>query len=176
MLEPVSIGALYLGYAVLAGYARPTSAISREADEVCKAASAVMSDRETSESLFGPKAAALSRLRSAIAAVSRDEEQEAVDAQAYFNAEQLMLALPDDLPAPEFGIDPDGDISLDWMPSRTRMFSISVSASERLAYAWLDGSDRGHGVARFRAPVVPTSVLSFLKSIVTDDGAGLRAV
>jgi hypothetical protein len=175
MPDPVSIGALYIGYAVLAGYARSTSAVSAEAKEICKAAHAVMSDRESSEALFGQKAFALSKLRTAVADVIPDDEQEAVDAQAYWNAEQFLLALPDDLPTPEFGIDPDGAISLDWMPSRTRMFSVSISASERLAYAWLDGSDKGHGVARFRAPAVPTAVLSFLQALVADGSANLRA-
>ena len=175
MLASLSVGALYLGYAVLAGYARPTSAISSEAGQICAAASGIMRDREGSESLFGRKALALSALRSAIAAVSRDEEQEVVDPHALLNAEQLLLALPDDLPAPEFGVDPDGAISFDWIQSRTRMFSVSVTESERLAYAWLNGSDRGHGVDRFRGPLVSAVLLSVLRSIVTDDVADFRA-
>lgn len=175
MLAPLSVGALYLGYAALAGYARPTSAISSEAGQICETASGIMRDRQGSESLFGQKASALSALRAAIAAVSPDEEQEAVDPQTLINAEQLLLALPDDLPAPEFGVDPDGAISFDWIQSRTRMFSVSVTESERIAYAWLNGSDRGHGVDRFRGPLVSAVLLSVLRSIVTDDGPAFRA-
>lgn len=175
MPEPVSIGALYLGYAVLASFARHTSAVSREAEVVCRAATAVMRDREGSESLFGQKASALSNLKAAVAEVMPDDQQDPVNERALLNAQEFLLALPDDLPAPQFGIDPDGAISLDWMPSRSRMFSVSISSSERLAYAWLNGSDKGHAVARFRAPVVPPAVLSLLKSVVADDIPGLRA-
>lgn len=175
MLASLSVGALYFGYAALAGYARPTSAISAEAGQICETASGIMRDRQGSESLFGRKALALSGLRAAVAAVSTDEDQDAVDPQVLFNAEQLVLALPDDLPAPEFGVDPDGAISFDWLQSRTRMFSISVTDSERIAYAWLNGSDRGHGVDRFRGPLVSAVLLSVLRSIVTDDGAAFRA-
>jgi hypothetical protein len=174
MLTTLSVGALYLGYATLAAYARPTSAISFEANQICEVASGIMRDREGSESLFGQKAVAMSALRSAVAAVSPDEEQEVVDPQALLTAEQLVLALPDDLPTPEFGIDPDGAISFDWIQSRTRMFTVNVSDSERLAYAWLNGSDRGHGVDRFRGPLVSAVLVSVLRSIVANDVPAFR--
>jgi hypothetical protein len=174
MSEPVSIGALFVGYAVLAGYARQTSAVSREACKVSEAATDVMRGREGSESLFGQKALALSKLESAVAAVFPHDEQEVVDFQTFSNARHLLLALPDDLPAPEFSIDPDGAISMDWIQSRTRRISVSVSSSERLAYAWLDGSDRGRGVIRFRSPIFPLKLLSEIRLILTDGPAGLQ--
>lgn len=169
------MSAVYLGYAALAAYARPTSAVSPEAGQVCEASSEVMRSREESESLFGQKMLALSRLQSAVAEVFVDEEQEAVKSQVLRNAEQFLIALPDDLPSPEFSVEPDGAVSLDWIDSRTRMFSVSVTESERLAYAWLNGSDRGHGVARFRSPEPPRALVSLMQSFVSDYATVLRA-
>ena len=41
-------------------------------------------------------------------------------------AEEFIHAMPDDLPLPEFAPEPDGSISLDWVQSRNRLFSLSV--------------------------------------------------
>ena len=67
---------------------------------------------------------------------------------------------------PEFSPEPDGSISLDWIMSRTRVFSISVSPRDRLAYAWLDGSDRGHGVATFDRSMIPQRILDGIDEVV----------
>jgi hypothetical protein len=175
MLEPLSMSiALCLGYSGLAGYARTTSAISPEADQVCEAATRVLKGRQGSESLFGTKALALSRLCVAIEGLVVDDDQGPVTSETYRNAESFVLALPDDLPLPEFGIDPDGAISLTWILSPTRMFSVSLSESERMAFAWLDGSDKGHAVSRFRPPSLPDAFMTILRSVVTNGSAALR--
>lgn len=167
--------ALCLGYSALAGYARPSSAYSREAGEVSDAAQRVMQDRLGSESLFGKKMLGLSTLVATVDSVVVDEEQESVSAPARVNAEQFLLALPDALPMPEVSVDPDGAVSLTWFASRTRMFSVSIDETDRVAFAWLDGSDKGHAVARFRPPMLPDVVVSTLRSIVVNGSATLRA-
>ncbi len=167
--------ALCLGYSALAGYARPSSAYSREAGEISDAACRVMQDRLGSESLFGKKMVGLSTLVATVDAVHVDSEQEPVSAPARVNAEQFLLALPDNLPMPEVGIDPDGAVSLTWFASRTQMFSVSIDESDRIAFAWLDGSDKGHAVARFRPPVLPGVIVSTLRSIVANGPVTLRA-
>jgi len=175
MLEPISVTALlYLGYPALAEYAQATSAISSEASRISEVAASVMRERQWSHSLFGAKAAALSELSSVVACLYVDDEQERVTSETYRNAEQFLLALPEDLPPPAFGIDPDGAISITWAVSRARIFSVSIAESERIAYAWLDGSDRGHAVARFRTPALPAVFTSALRSIVSDDAVSLR--
>ena len=68
---------------------------------------------------------------------------------------RFLRAMPDDLPIPEFAPEPNGSISLDWIASPDRLFSLSIGRNGRLAYAWLDGADKGHGVARFDARNVP---------------------
>jgi hypothetical protein len=91
------------------------------------------------------------------------------------NAERFLRGLPNDLPLPECSPEPDGSISLDWMVSRYRRFTLSVGSSNRLAYAWLDGTDSGHAVDRFDGASVPRRILSAIESIVDNENTRLRA-
>src|SRR5512142_1956289 len=75
--------------------------------------------------------------------------------QAVDRAERLVGVLPEDVPLPEFAPEPDGAVALDWIRTRDRMLSVSVSASGTLAYAWLDGADRGHGIVGFDGQTLP---------------------
>src|SRR5258708_26538998 len=154
MPEPIStVLSLCLGYAGLYAYSRNESAFSKEAQSAVSAASEVISVAENSQALFGAKAAALSDLRKMADECAKDdwhgEGAIGIDAFTLWNAEALIRALPDGFPLPEFAPEPDGSISLDWIKSRHRLFSLSVSSGNRLSYAWLDGSDKGHGVALF---------------------------
>jgi hypothetical protein len=93
--------------------------------------------------------------------------------RAAMQAAELIRALPKDLPLPEFAPEPDGSISMDWIQSQHRLFSLSVGEGSRLAYAWLDGTDRGHGVARFDGVTVPPRILEAINRII---GRGDAAV
>lgn len=66
---------------------------------------------------------------------------------------------------PGLAADPDGAVSLDWIVSRPRMFSVSCGPSGRLAYSWLDGTDRGHAVADFDGWTIPQRILHGIRSI-----------
>jgi hypothetical protein len=92
-----------------------------------------------------------------------------IDPLALLMAEQFLRALPDGIPPPEFAPEPDGAISVDWIRSRDRMLSLSIGRSDRMAYAWLNGADKGHGVAHFDGRNVPSSVLHAIKDIVGGD-------
>lgn len=83
-------------------------------------------------------------------------------------AADFVRALPDSVPLPEFAVEPDGSLSLDWMQSRHRVFSLSVSTNNQLAYAWVDGADKGHGVARFDGKTIPPRVLKDLSAIMNE--------
>jgi len=145
---------------------------------VSKAASAIVELAERSQSLFGEKAAAISQLM----ALANDCAEQgwdgdgacAIHPTALQNAKDFLRALPESFPMPEFAPEPDGAISLDWIHSRHRLFSLSVGSSNRLAFAWLDGADRGHGVARFDGLSVPLRVLSEIQSIFNHGNAPLR--
>jgi len=182
MPEPVSattIGIWYLGYAALSVYARGGSAISSEARAVQEAATAVVESAERSQALFGEKAAAISRLRALANECAMQgwdgNEASAIHPLAIFMAERLLRALPDAIPLPEFAPEPDGSVSLDWIQSRNRLFSVSVGTNHRLAYAWLDGTDKGHGVAGFDGEKISRRVIEGICEIMNHGHATIRA-
>ncbi len=175
----MTVGICYVGYAALNAYARPNSAMSAEARAVTQAVSAIVRSAENSQILFGTKAAAISRLMVVSEDCSKpgwDGDQAcAIDQFAIQTATDFVRALPESFPLPEFAPEPDGSISLDWIESRHRLFSLSIGKTNRLAYAWLDGTDKGHGVARFDASNVPSRVLSGIESILNHGNTCLRA-
>lgn len=181
MLEPVSVVGLQLGVAALYALARPGSAVSSEAGLVQARAEEMVGRVESSGALFGGKTAVISALWGL--AQSHAEpgwdggEALPVDRRAISLAVAFIRALPADCMMPEVAVDPDGAVALDWMVSRHRMLSISFAGdSDRLAYAWVDGTDRGNAVARFERDTVPGRLLQAIQA-VTDlsDDVAVRA-
>lgn len=179
MLEPVSttVAIGWLGCAVAQGVVRKNSAVSCEAQTVRDAITAVVDWTERSQALFGHKSATISSLRALANECAQPgwdgDEAAPLHPAAVLQAENFIRALPDAIPLPELAPEPDGSISLDWLQARNRLFSLSIGAADRLAFAWLDGSDKGHGVARFDGHTTPLRVLEGIKSIT--DHASLRA-
>jgi hypothetical protein len=169
----------FSGHLALHALAGGGNAVSPEAYAVQQAAAEVVKSAERSQALFGEKAAALSQLAALATQCAEQgwdgENAAAIDPSAVLMAEHFLRALPDGIPLPEFAPEPDGSISLDWIRSRNRLFSLTVGRSNRLAYAWLDGADKGHGVARFDGQNVPPRVLEGIKGIVGQGHVGLRA-
>ena len=167
-------------YAVLNRYATGGSGVSAAAKAVGREAADLLEIYEESQSQFGAKAEAISQLRMLAKECGEDDwdgnQACAIDERALETAEDFVRALPEDVPMPECAPEPDGAISLDWIQSRNRVFSISVGPSIRLAYAWLDGADTGHGVARFDGWSVPTRVLEGILSIVKPQDASFRII
>lgn len=179
MPEPVSTLGYLVGYAALNAIVRAGSAVSSEAHAVRKSAFEVVEFAEESVALFGGKAAAISQLR-ALANECAEENWDGDGAYpihpiAVLLTEDFLRALPDDLALPEYAAEPDGSVSLDWIESRTRLFSLSIGTSQRLAYAWLDGSDKGHAVSRFDRERIPARILQGIREIVNHGHASLRA-
>lgn len=172
MLGPVSKVGFYEGYAALGAYTREGSAVSSAARIAREAACAVVGAAEQSQALFGEKATALSQLH-ALATESAEANWDgcqaaAIDEIAVMIAAAVIRSLPADLPMPEFAPEPDGSISLDWIASHSRLFSLSVGRNTRLAFAWLDGSSRGHGVERFDGNRLPARVLQGVRTILAN--------
>jgi len=161
------------------GLSRGSSAVSPEARAVGAAVCAVVERAESSQALFGEKSAAISQLRALVNECSQSgwdgAEACALNVLAMFQAENFIRALPDHLPLPEFAPEPDGSISLDWIQSKHRLFSFSIGASNRLAYAWLDGADQGHAVARFAGDKIPQRIIEGITGIMNHGYASLRA-
>ena len=168
-----------IGYAAMQPLTRAGTAVSQEAQAVRYAARDVVLHAERSQSLFGTKAVAISevwKLADECAVENWDgNEALALDPLAVSRAIEFIRALPDGLPMPELAPEPDGSISLDWIQSRHRLFSLSIGCSERIAYAWLDGADKGHGVARFDGYQVPPRVFDLIQSIVKHGNTSIRA-
>jgi hypothetical protein len=181
MPEPLSttIGICWIGYAAMHAPLRGRSAISSEAQMVNKALISLVGQAEQSHALFGEKAAAISQLHTMAAECAsanwNAEDACAINPLALFYAENFIRALPQSIPLPEFAPEPDGSVSLDWIPSQNRLFSVSVGANNRLAFAWLDGSDKGHAVACFDGDRIPQRILDNLTEIVNNGNTILRA-
>jgi hypothetical protein len=153
--------------------------VSPEADAIHHAASEVLRAAERSFALFGEKAAALSQLAAMATECSEEgwdgDGAAGIDPVAVSLTTRFVRALPDTIPLPEFAPEPDGSISVDWIRSPHRMLSLSIGRSDRLAYAWLDGTDKGHGVARFDGQNVPPRVLEAIKDILGQSHVAIRA-
>lgn len=170
MPEPISIAlSLGFGYAALYGYGRSNTAISSEAQSTKNAVAGLLESRERSHSLFGKKALAISAIRELAAECAEPDwdgyDALAIDPVAVWNAEEFIRALPDNLPVPEVSPEPDGSISLDWIRSRNKIVSVSIGATNRLAFAWLDGTERGHSVVNFDDSNVPHRLISAINPI-----------
>lgn len=176
MPEPVlSLGLMMAGYTAAAALSRRSSAVSDEAAAVRHNASCVLEREESSVALFGPKAGAFSELAGLSAECAMDDWDgygaSAVNRQALQLAQDIIRSLPDDVPMPSFAIEPDGCVSLDWMPSCNRTFTLSAGKSDRLPYAWLDGTDRGHAVARFVDGQLPPRIIQEIHRICAHDSS-----
>lgn len=163
----------------MASLARFESGFSSCAEIVDKLTGALTASFEDSQALFGAKAAALSELRG-LAEECAEHDWDGYGAtpihqMALKTAGCFIRALPDFFPLPEYAPEPDGSISLDWIQSKHRLFSVSAGKSNRLAYAWLDGSDKGHGVARFDGESIPLRLLQGIQSITGKGHAPFRA-
>lgn len=173
-----------LSTAVVAGYtfalycaSRTSSAVSPEARTIRDSLCAVVRDAERSEALFGAKERAISDLFAVVSDCARADWNGEGASPIYFatgrRAADFVRALPEGVPLPEFAPEPDGSISMDWIQSRSRVFSLSIGTTDRIAYAWIDGTDRGHAVARFESNVVPRRILAGIRDIV--NAAAFRA-
>jgi hypothetical protein len=113
------------------------------------------------------KDAAISQMRALVdqcAQTSGDgAEADPISELAVKQAADFIRALPKNVPLPEFAPDPDGSISLDWIQSRSRLFSLSIGQGRRVAYAWLDGSEGGHAVACFDGRGLPSGILKGIR-------------
>lgn len=161
-------------FSAMQAIANGGNAVSLEAGAVKKAAATLVRTVEQSQALFGAKSDAISRLLQVTEEFSADE-MTAVNPNAIFVADKFIRALPDGIALPEIAVEPDGSISLDWIQSRKQLFSLSVGNSNRLAYAWLDGTNSGHGVDRFDGNIIPLRILNGIMAIVTNGNPSLRA-
>lgn len=164
MPEPLLTASLMIaGYTATAALSRPGTAVSRESVAVQEHACNVVRQVQSSQALFGSKAKLISELME-LAADCREVDWDGygaqpVDSQALEVAQAIISSLPDDLALPECSIEPDGCVSLDWMPTNVRTLTLSAEGSGRIPYAWVDGTDRGHAVGRFQGGELSSRII-----------------
>jgi hypothetical protein len=78
-----------------------------------------------------------------------------VEQDTYRKAYLLIDSLPLGFPRPGIGAEPDGQLTLEWHKSPTRILSVSVDPDGLLHYAGIFGADRKNGTLTFffSAPV-----------------------
>ena len=180
MPELVSLGAgVLLGYAAVSAYARNGSAVSAESQVAREKAYFVLGLAEKSHALFGEKSAAIASLYEMASECGVEgwdgDGACAISSIAVSQAVDFLRALPAGVRLPDYGTEPDGSVCFEWTLSRHRRFMISVGKGDRLAYAWVDGTDRGHAVARFDGHHIPDRILQGLKSLLTHEFTSVRA-
>lgn len=155
------------------------SAISSEACEVKKVTASIVQFSDSAQSLFGEKAAAISRLIALANECSEEgwdgEGAYAIDAETMSIAKHLIRILPPGVPLPEFAPEPDGSISVDWTQSKDRNFSLSINRHNRFAFSWVDGVDSGYGVITFNGHIVPKRVLEGINGVLNYGNPSIRA-
>jgi hypothetical protein len=76
-------------------------------------------------------------------------ESEPIDPRTFANARDLLEALPHGYAIPEVGVDPDGEIALDWIRRDRTIVSVSVGISREVSYAAKLRDETTRGVLRF---------------------------
>ena len=61
----------------------------------------------------------------------------------------VIKAIPTDVSCPEIFYEDDGCVSLDWIISKHRVLSMSVTPKLKLCYAWLVDGEHGSNTEQF---------------------------
>lgn len=141
---------------------RPDRGLSQAADELADRMVGLVSALREPLSLGGGYREAISSLNE-VAEGAADADWDGygavpVNASALDHAARLIGVLPTNLPVPEVGADPDGEISLEWFRDADWVFSVSVGARGQLSYAGRFGRSRVRGIEEgtdeFPAPLL----------------------
>ena len=128
---------------------------------------------ESSRALLGSKEDALNRLYELAARCTEagwdSYDAEAVSQSAVKRSANFIRRLPEDLPLPEISVEPDGEIALDWSPTPTQTFSVSIGTADRMACAWVNGAEHGHAVTYSNNGEIPLRILQEIQRITNDD-------
>ena len=134
---------------------------------------------ESSRALLDPKEDALNRLYELAAECAEADWDgygaEAVSQSAAVRSAHFIRRLPEDLPLPEISVEPDGEIVLDWSPTPTQTFSVSIGTADRMACAWVNGTEHGHAVVSSNNGEIPSHILQEIQRI-TNNGSTFRAI
>lgn len=153
--------------------------ISFEAGVLRKAAREMQNSAEQSQALFGKKSSTISEIQELAEECSSagwdGYDGCPVSSRTANLANDFIRALSSGLPLPDISAEPDGEIALEWIASRSKVFSISLGETNRISYAWIDGGDHGHAVAIFDGQKVPRKIVEGIQGAVGHSEVGVRA-
>lgn len=92
---------------------------------------------------------------------------EPVGQETIRQSERFLNALPLGLAAPSVGVEPDGQITLEWYQSPRRILSVSISPEGELHYAALLGYSRRYGTEPFFGEI-PAEILQLVHRAVSE--------
>lgn len=130
--------------------------------------------RYTTQALDTPGTGALmtSRIQAVIAAVrsasSLDWDGQGahpVNTDSARHAARFLALLPAHYPAPDVGVDPDGEVSIEWYASAERIFSVSVAPSGELHYAGRFGKSRVRGKEAVTTAASSSLLCSYIERV-----------
>jgi hypothetical protein len=178
MFEPLSSIAFFGSAALYVATCRNT-AVSDEAGMIRQAAQDIEERLETSDVLFREKYDSLSEIIQMYADCSEDgwdgESARALSGDSVDRAIDFIKAMPANSPMPEVSADPEGCIALDWRVSPHRIFSLSIGQTQRLPFAWRDGTAKGRGVEPFDGQTTPERILFEIQRIMDYAAAPVRS-
>ena len=173
MSEAILVVNPSVGYTSLLTPAQQHSAVSEEIRVIREKALGLSKHVESSRALFGPKEDALDRLYELAAECAEADWDgygaEAVSQNAVERSAHFIRRLPEGLPLPEISVEPDGEIALDWSPTPTQTFSVSIGPADRMACAWVNGTEHGHVVAYSNNGEIPSRILQEIQRITDND-------
>lgn len=152
--------------------------ISSEAGFLRQAAQDTQNSAEQSQALFGDKGNTIDRIQELVEECSLagwdGYDGCPISSEAAHLANDFIRVLSSGLPMPDISVEPDGEIALEWIASRSKVFSISIGETNRISYAWLDGGDHGHAVAIFDGKKIPRKIVEGIQGAVGSSEAGVR--
>jgi len=80
-------------------------------------------------------------------------------------AQGLLMALPSDIPAPEFDVDNDGDVILDWAGPDSRMFTIAISECGRIHYAARLSATKNRNGSDIFVDAIPREISDLVRAV-----------
>ena len=87
-----------------------------------------------------------------------------VSEEAFMYACHFLRTMPLGTPAPEVGVEPDGDLTFEWHRSWYRTLSVSVSPDGNLHYSALIGPNKVYGTEAFLGDI-PQTILDLIRRI-----------
>lgn len=97
--------------------------------------------------------------------LAQENNTEVKESPAFLLAQQFLLALPTNIPAPELALDSDGEISFDWKGPGGQLMTVTLREDGRISYASrISVYDKDHGTKQF-TDSIPYRVLELVKQV-----------